>query len=130
MALITYRVMTSIRVQRSGCVEVDAPCAACRFRSCRSVISRWVMENRHVDREYLDEDLRRLATDLVQFARAARFDTDLRNMRMLRIEPDGTDPNRARATLSSGRLVELMFKNADRHGVVVLGLLTAEMDTQ
>lgn len=101
-----------------------------------------------MDREYLDEDLRRLATDsgyrpegwdtreisgfrvLVQFARAARFDTDLRNIRMLRIESDGTDPNRARATLSSGRLVDLMFKNADSHGLVVFGLLTAEMDTQ
>lgn len=104
-----------------------------------------------MDREYLDEDLRRLATDfgyrpkgpkgwstreisdfrvLVQCARAARFDTDLRNMRMLRIESDGTDPNRARATLSSGRIVDLMFKNADSHGVVVFDLLTTEMDTQ
>jgi hypothetical protein len=77
------------------------------------------MENRHVDREYMDEELHRLATDpvfrpkgwsarevsdfrvLVQCARAARLDTDLRNSRMLRIQPDDTrDPHRAR--VSSG----------------------------
>jgi hypothetical protein len=106
------------------------------------------MENRHVDREYMDEELHRLATDrdfrleswsvddvsdfrvLVQCARAARLHTDLRNSRMLRIEPDGTgDPNRTRATLSSGRLVSLMFKNTESHGVVVFELLTAEMET-
>lgn len=101
-----------------------------------------------MDREYLDEDLRRLATEseyqpkgwttreisdfhvLVQCARAARLDNDLRNTRMLRIESDGTDPTRARAPLGSGRVVDLTFKNPDSHGVVVFDLLTAEMDTQ
>ena len=101
-----------------------------------------------MDREYLDEELRRLATEseyrpkgwttreisdfhvLVQCARAARLDRDLRNMRMLRIESDGTDPTRARAPLSSGRVIDLTFKDADNHGVVVFDLLTAEMDTQ
>ncbi len=127
----------------------ESPCRGClSVPASLIVISPWVMENRHVDREYLDEDLHRLATDsgyrpsgwsareisdfrvLVQCARAARFDSDLRNMRMLRVVADGTEPNRARATLSSGRVVDLMFKNDDSHGVVVFDLLTAEMDTQ
>lgn len=101
-----------------------------------------------MDREYLDEDLRGLATEseyrpkgwttreisdfhvLVQCARAARHDGDLRNMRMLRIEPDSNDPTRARAPLGSRRVVDLTFKDADSHGVVVFDLLTAEMETQ
>jgi len=100
-----------------------------------------------VEREYLDEDLRRLATEppfrpagwgdmdvrgfhrLVQCARAALVEGDLRKMRLLRIEPDesGT-PAKARATLSSGRAIDLTFKNTDSHGVVVLGLSTPEME--
>jgi len=107
-----------------------------------------VIENRHVDREYMDEELHRLATDprfrpegwsdrevsdfrvLVQCARAARLDTDLRNSRMLRIESDGAgNPNRARATLSSGRVIDLTFKNSENHGAVVFDVLTAEMET-
>jgi hypothetical protein len=106
------------------------------------------MENRQVDREYMDEKLHRLATDpgcrpegwsdrevsdfrvLVQCARAARLDTDLRNSRMLRIEPDGGgDPNRARATLSSGRVIDLTFKSTESHGAVVFELLPVEMET-
>jgi len=102
-----------------------------------------------VDREYIDEELRRLATEpafrpsgwsageisdfrvLVQCARAALVDTDLRNMRMLRIEPDETnDPNRARAMLSSGRLLDLTFKNSDSHGAVAFELLTPEEEPQ
>lgn len=101
-----------------------------------------------MDREYLDEELLRLATDpevrlegwsarevsdfrvLVQCARAARLDTDLRNSRMLRIEPDGAgDPNRARATLSSGRVLDLTFKDTESQGAVVFELLTAESET-
>ena len=93
--------------------------------------------------------LRRLATDpgfrpegwsdrevrgfhrLVQCARAAYVETDLRNMRLLRIEPDDSgDPSGARATLSSGRVIDLTFKNSDSHGAVVLGVLTAEMEPQ
>ena len=101
-----------------------------------------------MEREYLDEDLRRLATEpgfrpagwddsdvrgfhrLVQCACAAHVEDDLRNMRLLRIEPDGSgDPTRARAALSSGREIDLTFKNTDSHGVVVLGSLPPEMDT-
>lgn len=101
-----------------------------------------------MEREYLDEELRRLATEseflpagwddmdvrgfrrLVQCARAAHVGDDLRNMRLLRIEPDGSgDPTRARATLSSGREIDLTFKNIDSHCAVVLGLLSPEMET-
>lgn len=100
-----------------------------------------------MEREYLDEELRRLATEpefrpagwsdlelrefhrLVQCARAAHVEDDLRNMRLLRIEPDGSgDPARAQATLSSGRAIDLTFKTPDSHGVLVLGLLIPETD--
>lgn len=101
------------------------------------------MENRRVEREYLDEGLRRLAIDpefrpagwsdreirefhrLVQCARAAYVENDLWNMRVLRIEPDHAagDPGRARATLSSGRVIDLTFKNSGTHGAVVFGVL-------
>ena len=106
------------------------------------------METSRVEREYLDEDLRRLATEpgfrpagwddldvrgfhrLVQCACAAHVEDDLRNMRLLRIEADGSgDPTRARATLSSGRTIDLTFKNTDSHGVVVLGVLSPQMGT-
>ncbi len=102
-----------------------------------------------MEREYLDEELRRLATEpgfrpagwstsevsdfhrLVQCARAAYVETDLRNMLVLRIEPDESGEHcRARATLSSGRAIDLTFKNSESHGVVVLGLLTPETETQ
>lgn len=114
-----------------------------------SVISRWVMENRRVVREYSDEGLRRLALDpeyrpagwtdreirdfhrLIQCARAAHVETDLRNMRSLRIEPDYSgDPTRARATLSSGRVIDLTFRSSDDHGAVAFGVLAAEMEPQ
>lgn len=106
------------------------------------------MENGSVEREYLDETLRRLAAEpgfspadwgaretadfhrLVQCARAAYVDTDLRNMRVLRIEPDDGLPSKARATLSSGRTIELTFKNSDSHGTVVFELLTPEMEAK
>jgi plasmid maintenance system killer protein len=108
------------------------------------------MENRHVEREYLDEDLRLLATDpafrpegwndremrefrrLVQCVRAAHHEDDLRNMRVLRIETDNSgDPGRAQATLSSDRVVNFNFKNSGSHGAVVFGVLaTAEMEPQ
>lgn len=102
-----------------------------------------------MEREYLDEDLRRLASDptfrpagwseqevrefrrLVQCARAAYVERDLRNMRALRIEEDVSgDSTKARATLSSGRAIDLTFKNTDSHGAVVFGHLTAEMEPQ
>lgn len=110
--------------------------------------SRWVMDNRHVDREYADEELYRLSTDagfrpdgwsdreisdfrvLDQCARAARLDADLRNTRMLRIEPSrGGDPNRVWAALSSGRGIELIFKNTEGQGVVFLKLLDPETES-
>ena len=102
-----------------------------------------------MEREYLDGDLRRLATEpgfepagwdvreisefhrLVQCARAAYVATDLRNMRMLRIGPDESgDSNRAWAALSSGRKIALTFKNAESQGVVVFGFLTPETEPQ
>jgi hypothetical protein len=105
------------------------------------------MENSRVEREYLDEELRRLAARpefrpagwseediqefrrLVQCARAAHVEKDLWNMRLLRIEPDDSgDPSRAQAILSSGRAIDLTFKNTDSHGGVVFGVLTAEME--
>lgn len=100
-------------------------------------------------REYLHEELQRLATDpgcspqgwtepeiadfrlLVQCARAAHIDTDLRNTRMLRLQPHNTgDPNRALATLSSGRVIDLMFKDGESGGAVVFALAPAEVDSQ
>jgi hypothetical protein len=105
------------------------------------------MEYKRMEREYLDEDLRRLATEpdfllpdwsgqdvrefrrLVQCARAAHVEDDLRNMRLLRIEPDDSgDPTRARATLSSGRVVDLTFKSFESHGAVVFEVSTPEME--
>lgn len=93
-----------------------------------------------MERDYVDEDLRRLATDsdfqptgwsdqeirefhrLVQCARAAYVENDLRNMRVLRIESnDSDDPSRAGATLSSGRVIDLTFKHSGGHGAVVFG---------
>lgn len=107
------------------------------------------MGNRRVEREYLDEDLRRLATEpgfqpagwdlqdvaelrrLLQCARAAYVDTDLRNMRLLRIEPDASgDPDSAHATLRSGRVIDLTFRSARSRDVVVLGFRTPETEAQ
>ncbi|OPX11792.1 hypothetical protein B1790_06415 [Mycobacterium sp. AT1] len=120
-----------------------------RFGDDIQVISRWVMEYRRVEQDYLDEGLRRLATDpgfrpagwsnreirefhrLIQCVRAAHVETDLRNMRLLRIEPDHSgDPTRARATLSSGRVIDLTFKISDNHGAVVFGVLAVQMEPQ
>lgn len=108
-------------------------------------ISAWVMEHRRVERQYSHEDLHRLATELDlppqgwspaevadfrildQCARAARLDTDLRNMRMLRIGPHPAgEPNRARATLSSGRVLDLIFRNIDGHWAVAFELMTEQ----
>jgi hypothetical protein len=102
------------------------------------------MEKRQVDREYLDEALKRLATDpgyqpedwsrtevadfrlLVQCARAAKVVADLRNLRMLRIKPiDAIDPSRARATVGPSRVIGLTFKNTNAADpTVVFELLT------
>jgi hypothetical protein len=101
---------------------------------------------KHVDREYLDGALARLVTDagfqpegwtltevkeyrrLVQGARAAKVDTDRRHMRLLRIEHHADDPAKARATLSSGRVIGLTFKSSDGQFTVVLELLPRETD--
>lgn len=97
-----------------------------------------------MEREYLDGDLSRLVRDaafrpdgwshteakeyrrLDYCARAAKTHTDLRNLRMLRVEHT-EDPAKARATLSSGRVVGLNFKSAE--GPVVFELLSPERDT-
>ncbi|WP_460820310.1 hypothetical protein [Nocardioides korecus] len=98
-----------------------------------------------MEREYLDGDLSRLVDDaafrpdgwshieakeyrrLSYCARAAKTHTDLRNLRMLRIEPHSDDPAKARATLSSGRMIGLNCKSAE--GPVVFELLPPERDT-
>jgi len=100
-----------------------------------------------VDREYLDEELRHLASDfdfrppawssedidsfrrLIQCVHAATVEDDLRNTRFLRIRAsDHGDPARAHARLSSGRLISLTFKGTDDHGTVVIGDLSAHME--
>ena len=97
-----------------------------------------------MEREYVDEALKRLATDpgyqpqgwssaeaadfrlLVQCARAAKVVTDLRNMRMLRIKSsDADDPDLAHATVGSSRVIGLTFKDMnDADPTVVFELLT------
>lgn len=97
-----------------------------------------------MDREYADADLSRLVGDagfrpdgwshaeakeyrrLVYCVRAAKVQTDLQNLHMLRIEPQTDAPATARATLSSGRVIGLNFKSVD--GPVVIELLS-ERDT-
>lgn len=100
-----------------------------------------------MNREYLDEALNRLASDpgyqpegwsptemadfrlLVQCARAATVDTDLRHLRMLRINAtDDSDPHRAHATVGSSRVIGLTFKDPESDPTVVFELLTPEMD--
>jgi hypothetical protein len=99
---------------------------------------------RQVEREYVDEALRRLATDpgyrpegwspteaadfrlLVQCARAAKVVNDLRNMRMLRItSSNAEDPTLAHATVGVSRVIGLTFKEMNAHDpTVVFELLT------
>ena len=100
-----------------------------------------------MEREYLDEELRQLASDshfrpptwasediegfhlLVQCAHAATVEDDLWNTRFLRIRAsDLGDPARAQAQLPSGRLISLTFKGTDNHGTVVIGDLSAHME--
>jgi hypothetical protein len=94
-----------------------------------------------VDWEYLDEALRRLATDadyrpegwndveiadfrlLVQCARAARVAADLQNLRVLRLRAEDGDLEVAHARLGVSREIVLRFKNSDGHAVVTLELL-------
>lgn len=97
-----------------------------------------------MDREYLDEVLWRLATNadyrpegwdeveiadyglLVQCARAARTEADLRNMRVLRLRPEDGSPEVARARVGASRQIVLRFKRSDGHAAVTLELLTAK----
>jgi hypothetical protein len=98
-----------------------------------------------VDREYLDEVLWRLATDadyrpegwddveiadyrlLVQCARAAQDEADLRNTRVLRLRPDDDgSPEVARARLGAGREIVLRFKSSEGHAAVALELPTTK----
>lgn len=98
-----------------------------------------------MERNYLDGDLSRIIEDaaflpdgwnrteakefrrLDSCARAAKSHADLRNLRMLRVEPHTDDPDKARAKLSSGRVIGLNFKTAE--GPVVFELLPPERDT-
>lgn len=100
-----------------------------------------------MEREYLDEELRQLASDsdfrppawsnediegfrrLIQCVHAATIEDDLRNTRFLRIQAsDHGDPARAEARLPSGRQISLTFKGTDDHGTVVIGDLSAQME--
>ena len=94
-----------------------------------------------MDREYLDEVLRRLAIDvgyrpegwddveiadfrlLVQCARAARAEADLRNLRVLRLRSEAGCPKLARVRLSSSREVVLRFKDCGGRAAVALELV-------
>ncbi len=68
---------------------------------------------------------------LIQCVRAAYVETDLRNMRLLRIEPhDSGDPTRAWATLGSDRVIDLTFKYSGNHVTVVFGVVAVEMEPQ
>ena len=96
-----------------------------------------------MEREYLDDVLRRLATDLanrlegwddveiadyrllVQCARAAQADADLRNMRVLRLRPEDGCPETARARLGSAREIVLRFKSLSGHVAVTFELQAA-----
>lgn len=140
---IPLGVKTLLRVNDQRVERVAGRFGRYRLRRSR-VISPWVMESIRVDPQYLDEALSRLAEDvsfqlegwtqtevkdyrrLINCARAAKVDTDLRNMRRLRIEPDADDPAGARATLSSGRVITLDFKSPE--GPVVFDLLPPETD--
>nr|WP_271209445.1 hypothetical protein [Rhodococcus wratislaviensis]GLK33991.1 hypothetical protein GCM10017611_08340 [Rhodococcus wratislaviensis] len=100
-----------------------------------------------MDRQYVDGVLQRLALEadyrpagwtpeevadfhlLVQCARAATVDTDLRNMRMLRLRPDpGGGTEAALAPLGESRQITLTFKASDSHMAVAFELLTPETD--
>lgn len=100
-----------------------------------------------MEREYLDEELRRLATDvdflppawssediegfrrLIQCVHAATIEDDLRNTRFLRIQASNrNDPTRAQARLSSGRQIPLTFRGTGNHCTVIIGGLSAHME--
>ncbi len=99
-----------------------------------------------MNREYLDEALTCLASDpgyqpegwspteiadfrlLVQCARVATVDTDLRHLRMLRVNAiDESDPHRAHATVGSSRVIGLTFKDPESAPTVVFELMTSKM---
>ncbi|MBX4171804.1 hypothetical protein ACRAJ3_18340 [Rhodococcus pyridinivorans] len=101
-----------------------------------------------MDSQYVDRVLQRLAHEadyrpagwtpkeiadfhlLVQCARAAKLDTDLRNMRLLRLRPcPGGGPETALAPLGESRQITLTFKSSDNHITVAFELLTPETET-
>lgn len=97
-------------------------------------------------REYKAEALSRLATDaryqpegwsdteasdfrlLDQCAHAAKVDTDLRNLRMLRITPNGDSATKARATVGASRVIGLTFKDPKAAPTVAFELLAPDRD--
>lgn len=100
-----------------------------------------------MDRQYVDGVLQRLAREaefrpagwtaeeirdfqlLDQCARAAKSDTDLRNMRLLRLRPrPGGNAGDVIAPLGEGRRIILAFKASDSHTTVTYELLTSETE--
>ena len=66
---------------------------------------------------------------LVQCARAAAIESDLRNMRLLQLRPNADGgPDTALARLGSSRDIVLTFKGSDSHPVAVFELLTSETE--
>lgn len=100
-----------------------------------------------MDRQYVDGVLQRLALDaefqpagwtseeirdfhlLDQCARAAKADTDLRNMRLLRLRPHpGGSTGAVLAPLGENRWIILAFKVSDSHMTVTYELLISETE--
>lgn len=97
-----------------------------------------------MDRQYADVVLRRLVSDadfrppgwgdreianlrlLAQCARAATVRDDLKNTRLLGLEPLDGDGDSVRATLGAGLEVLLTFEGAGGHDAVVFALPRAE----
>lgn len=101
-----------------------------------------------MDRHYVDRVLQRLTLEadyrptgwtpeeianfhlLVQCARAAKVDTDLRNMHLLRIRPrPGGGLETVLAPLGESRQITLTFKVSDSHMAVTFELLTPETES-
>ncbi|MFF3182065.1 hypothetical protein ACFYVD_19910 [Rhodococcus pyridinivorans] len=67
---------------------------------------------------------------LVQCAWAAKVDTDLRNMRLLRLRPHpGGGPETVLAPLGESRQITLTFKTLTSHMAVTFELLTPETES-
>lgn len=98
-------------------------------------------------REYKDEALARVATEpryqpegwsdseasdfrlLDQCAHAAKVDTDLRNLRMLRITPIGDSAStKAQAKVGVSRVIGLTFKDPKSKPTVLFEILAPDRD--